>query len=125
VSEVELTDSMRVEAARLIERYDERIRLTQRNAEANERDELTGAMVDEVLDIGHQLDAACEAFRRRHFPHRRRVAVGLWQVFVTYRNEHQSVLDLSSHYERRHQTGEDHSETSEAADGIARPGTTA
>lgn len=70
------------EAAALVALYDERIALTK--AMAN-HPAPTGAMADEVLDKGAELDAACEEFRRRYYPRRHRVVVGLRTVMAVSR----------------------------------------
>lgn len=68
------------EAARqLVALYDERIALTKAMAQAERP---TGAMAQAVLDKGAELDAACEAFRRRYYPRKHRVIVGLWTVMA-------------------------------------------
>lgn len=45
----------------------------------------TGAMAQEVLDKGAELDAACETFRRRYYPRKHRVIVGLRTVMAVSR----------------------------------------
>lgn len=72
-----------VDAARaLVALYDERIALT--HAMAN-HPQPTGAMAQEVLDKGAELDEACEAFRRRYYPRKHRVLVGLRTVMAASR----------------------------------------
>lgn len=70
------------EAAALVALYDERVALTR--AMAN-HPAPTGAMAQAVLDKGAELDTACEAFRRRHYPHKHRVIVGLRTVMAVSR----------------------------------------
>jgi hypothetical protein len=80
------------DAAALVALYDERVRLTHEMAAS---DHPTGAMAQEVLAAGRALDYACEAFRRRYFPRRAEVIVGLRIVMVcskTRRNV-ESVYD--------------------------------
>ena len=70
------------EAAALVALYDERVALTK--AMAN-HPRPTGAMAQAVMDKGAELDAACEAFRRRHYPRRHRVIVGARIVLAVSR----------------------------------------
>lgn len=70
------------EARELVALYDERIALTREMAR---HPHPTGAMAQAVLDKGAELDAACEAFRRRHYPRRHRVIVGLRTVMAASR----------------------------------------
>ena len=93
-----MVDALHDDAVRLVELYDERVQLTHRNARS---EHLTSPMVLEVCAVGDRLDEACEAFRRRHFPRRGRVCVGLWTVMTvspTGRRTH-VVLDLFSRYQ--------------------------
>lgn len=69
-------------AAALVALYDERIALTRAMAE---HPRPTGAMAQGVLDKGAELDAACEGFRRRYYPRRHRVIVGLRRVVTCSR----------------------------------------
>lgn len=85
-------------ARRLIELYAERVELAKDMAHSPAP---TGAMAQEVLDKGAELDAACEAFRRRFCPTAGRVTVGLYAVMATSpkgRNTH-TVLDLFEEYQ--------------------------
>lgn len=86
-----------VAAHALIELYDQRIALTMAFARA---DRPTGAMAREILDVGTRLDVECERFRRRFYPRRAEVIVGLWTVMVCSptRRSITSVLDLSKEY---------------------------
>jgi hypothetical protein len=68
--------------ADLVALYDERVALT--HAMAN-HPHPTGAMAQAVIDKGAELDAACEAFRRRHYPRKHRVCVGLRAVMAVSR----------------------------------------
>lgn len=70
------------EAAHLVALYDERVALTR--AMAN-HPQPTGAMVQAIFDKGAELDAACEEFRRRHYPRRHKVIVGLRTVMAVSR----------------------------------------
>ena len=72
----------RAEAAALIALYDERIAMTKAMAQ---HPHPTGAMAQAVLDKGAELDAACEAFRRRYYPRKHRVLVGLRTVMAASR----------------------------------------
>lgn len=74
--------SIQTDAAALVALYDERVALTK--AMAN-HPRPTGAMAQAVLDKGAELDAACEAFRRRHYPRKHRVIVGLRTVMAVSR----------------------------------------
>lgn len=58
------------EARALVMLYDERVELTRQMARA---ERLTGAMAEAAIAKGAELDAACEAFRRKHYPRRFRV----------------------------------------------------
>lgn len=75
----------------LVQLYDERIALTHAMAQ---HPHPTGAMAQEVLDKGAELDAACEAFRRAHYPRRHRVIVGLRQVIAVSRTGRSTQLVL-------------------------------
>lgn len=68
-----------VGARELVALYDERIRLTHEMAQS---DRPTGAMAQAVLDKGAELDAACEAFRRQHYPRAGRVVAAFGEVFT-------------------------------------------
>ena len=70
------------DARDLVALYDERIRLTHEMAQSERP---TGAMAQAVLNAGARLDAECEAFRRRYYPRRHRVVVGLRTVMVASR----------------------------------------
>lgn len=74
--------SATTEAAALVALYDERVALTK--AMAN-HPQPTGAMAQAIMDKGAELDAACESFRRRHFPRRHRVVVGARTVMAVSR----------------------------------------
>lgn len=67
------------EARRLVALYDERCRMVSAMARAEHP---TGAMAVAVMAKGDELNAACETFRRRHYPRRSEVFVGLWAVMV-------------------------------------------
>lgn len=67
------------EARDLVRAYADRIRLTHDLAHA---DQPTGDMGRQVLAVGAALDAACEEFRRAHYPRCGRVFVGLYTVLV-------------------------------------------
>ncbi|MBZ5735025.1 hypothetical protein K8Z61_10995 [Nocardioides sp. TRM66260-LWL] len=56
--------------------------------------------VDAVLAIGDRLDAATEAFRRRHYPRRHRVVVAGYCVLTASRTLRSTelLLDLSHEY---------------------------
>lgn len=71
--------AMQSDAQHLVALYDERIALTKAMAE---HPNPTGAMAQAVLDKGRELDEACEAFRRKHYPRRHRVIVGLRTVMA-------------------------------------------
>lgn len=64
----------------LVRLYAERVRLTRNMAHAERP---TGDMAVAVMDKGHELDEACEAFRRRFYPRSGRVCVGLYCVMVS------------------------------------------
>lgn len=66
-------------ADRLVELYAERIRLAHAMATAERP---TRVDAEAVLAAGRALTQACEAFRRRHYPRRAEVIVGLYQVIV-------------------------------------------
>lgn len=70
------------EARNLVALYTERRRMT---AEMANHPRPTGAMAQAVLDKGAELDAACEAFRRKHYPRKFRVVVGGYAVLWTSR----------------------------------------
>lgn len=74
--------SEQTDAAALVALYDERVALTRAMAA---HPAPTGAMAQVVLDKGAELDAACEAFRRRHYPRKHRVVVGLRTVMAVSR----------------------------------------
>lgn len=74
--------SKTTDARTLIALYDERIALTKAMAQHQYP---TGAMAQAVLDKGAELDAACEAFRRRYYPRKHRVCVGLRTVMAVSR----------------------------------------
>lgn len=67
-------------ACELVALYDERVRLTHEMAN---HPHPTGVMAQAVLDKGAELDRACAAFRRRFYPRKHRVIVGLRQVLWT------------------------------------------
>ena len=73
----------RTDALALVALYDERIALTKAMAE---HPQPTGAMAQAVLNKGRELDEACEAFRRRYYPRRHRVIVGLGIVMTVSRS---------------------------------------
>lgn len=77
-----MTAAERADAERLIDLCDERIALTR--AFAN-HPQPTGAMADAILAKSDELDAACEKFRRRYYPRRHRVFVGLSAVMTASR----------------------------------------
>ena len=84
------------DARALVALYAERVALTKAMAESAQP---TGVMADAVLAKGAELDAACERFRRRYYPHRHRVAVGLYAVFsVSRTGQARQILDLSDEY---------------------------
>lgn len=69
----------------LVSLYDERRAMTKALAE-HERP--TGAMAQAVMAKGDELDAACEAYRRKHYPRRHRLFVAgrqVWRVSRTGR----------------------------------------
>lgn len=73
----------RVDAARLlVALYDERIALTKAMAE---HPQPTGAMAQAIFDKSDELDAACEQFRRKFYPRKHRVIVGLRTVMAASR----------------------------------------
>lgn len=76
------TPTITQEAAALVALYDERVALTQAMAD---HPHPTGPMARAVLDKGAELDAACETFRRRHYPRNHRVVVGLRTVMAVSR----------------------------------------
>jgi hypothetical protein len=82
------------EARRLVDLYDERIRLTHEMAQSERP---TGAMAQAVLDKGAELDRACEAFRRRYYPRRHQVIVGLRTVMVASKTRRsvESIYDAN------------------------------
>ena len=85
------------EARTLVALYDERCRMASAMARAEHPD---GAMAEGVLAKGVELDTACEAFRRKHYPRRAEVFVGLWAVVVASpsRRRVMTVLDLFDEY---------------------------
>lgn len=85
------------EARALVALYDERCRLNHDLATAERP---SGAMVDAILSKAAELDAACEEFRRCHFPRRYEVFVGLWSVMVRSKGVRSTVtvLDLFDEY---------------------------
>jgi hypothetical protein len=84
------TPASEITAARhLVALYEERVALTKAMAE---HPSPTGAMAQEVLDKGSELDHACEDFRRIYYPRRHRVLVGLSQVMTTSRNGRNAQL---------------------------------
>lgn len=85
------------EARALVALYDERCRMASELARAERP---TGAMAEAVMAKGDELNAACEAFRRRHYPRRAEVFVGLWSVMVASpsRRRVTTALDLFSEY---------------------------
>ena len=74
-----MTGEQAAAAAALVALYDERVDLA---AAMAEHASPTRAMATAVLEKGAELDQACEAFRRRFFPRRYQVIVGLRQVMV-------------------------------------------
>lgn len=86
-----------IEARDLVVLYAERIAIAASMALANRP---TGAMAQAVMDKGAELDAACEAFRRKHYPRKHRCCVGLYTVFVTSPTGRSTttVLDLFEEY---------------------------
>ena len=71
------------DAARaLVALYDERVAMTHEMAN---HPHPTGAMAQAILDKGAELDAACEEFRRRYYPRKHRVIVGLRTVMAVSR----------------------------------------
>lgn len=72
----------RVAAKDLVRLYDERVALTKAMAQ---HPSPTGAMAQAVLDKGDELDVACERFRRRFYPRKHRVLVGLRTVMTASR----------------------------------------
>lgn len=56
--------------------------LARQNAQAAGVDMLTGAAVDRLIAMRDQHSAACEAFRRRHFPRAGRVVAVAGAVLV-------------------------------------------
>lgn len=73
-------DQAETSAARaLVALYDERIALTKAMAE---HPRPTGVMVQEIFAKDDELTAACEAFRRRYYPRKHEVIVGLRTVMA-------------------------------------------
>lgn len=72
------------DAAHLVELYDAKWAIVHENAmrPSSGPDRLTGAHLDAVLEAGRVQDEACEAFRRRYYPRRAQVCVGLRMVFT-------------------------------------------
>jgi len=66
------------EATHLLALYDERVALAKAFAVS---DRPTGAMAEAVMAKGAELDARCEAFRRKHYPRRYRVLAVQGMVF--------------------------------------------
>lgn len=66
-------------AQHLVDLYDQRISLTEAAAK---HPRLSGEMVQEILDKGKELDAACEEFRLKFYPRRHSIRVGLGRVFA-------------------------------------------
>ena len=78
-----MTGTERTDALALVALYDERIALTKAMAE---HPRPTGVMADRALAKARELEAACEAFRRRYYPRRHRVIVGLGIVMTVSRS---------------------------------------
>lgn len=70
---------MMAEAEVLVGLYDERVEMTRALA-AHPRP--TGAMAELVMAKGAELNAACEVFRRKHFPRRHRIVAAGSSVFT-------------------------------------------
>ena len=70
------------DAAHLVELYDAMWRIHHVNARRADESTLTGAHIGAALKAGDVLDEACEEFRRRFYPRRARVFVGLRQVMT-------------------------------------------
>lgn len=86
------------DARNLVRLYDEQCRMT--SDLASDKEHITGARIDAVLTKGAELTAACEAFRRRYYPRRGRVIVGLWAVSTVSKTGRSArmVLDLFDEY---------------------------
>ena len=82
------------DARALVALYDERVALT--HAMAN-HPRPTGAMAQAILDKGAELDAACEEFRRRYYPRKHRVIVGLRTVMAVSRTARSVVTVYDGH----------------------------
>ena len=87
----------RAAAAALVALYAERVAAA-KSLSNNSRP--TAADVEHVLHLGDRLDEQCEAFRRRYYPRRHRVVVGLYAVIVASRTlrSTETVLDLFDEY---------------------------
>lgn len=66
-------------AQHLVDLYDQRILLTEAAAR---HPRMTGEMVQQVMDKGDELKAACEEFRLQFYPRQDRIFVGLRQVMA-------------------------------------------
>lgn len=66
------------EATRLLDLHDQRVALAKSFAD---HDRPTGAMAAAVMAKGAELDAECEAFRRKHYPRRYRILAVQGTVF--------------------------------------------
>ena len=87
--------SVEQDAARaLVALYDERVAMTKAMAE---HPRPTGAMAQAIMDKGAELDAACEAFRRRYYPRRHRVIVGARTVMAVSRTARSIVTVYDAH----------------------------
>jgi hypothetical protein len=86
--------SAQTEAVALVALYDERVAMTHAMAE---HPRPTGAMAQAIMDKGAELDAACEAFRRRHCPRKHRVIVGLRTVMAVSRTARSIVTVYDAH----------------------------
>ena len=85
----------------LVALYAERVQMS---AALARTEHLSGAMVEEVIAKGAELDSACEAYRRRYYPRRSAVICAGYTVLVcsaTRRNV-ESVLDLHDEYRPHH-----------------------
>ncbi len=76
-------------ALHLVALYDERVAMTKAMAQ-HERP--TGQMADAILAKGAELDGACEEFRRKFYPRRHRVIVGLRSVFTVSKTGHTTLV---------------------------------
>lgn len=81
------------EARALMTLYDERVELTRQMSRA---EQLTGAMVEAAIAKGDELDAACEAFRRKHYPRRFRVVSSGGEVFTVSRTGRVKMVVVSA-----------------------------